>query len=143
MYTYTMKKKNPTHRGIENKPYIEAMRELRRSNAATTHDNRPNRLRTRKAIKAQAIRENEQFDVGGLGYNSNTNKGQEMLSYGQLTDLVLETYSQVYPTLYATDGTREAQVDIGKIFYNLADDDLILLVEKAVREYADSKGVTV
>jgi hypothetical protein len=66
-----------------------------------------------------------------------------MLSYGQLTDLVLETYSQVYPTLYATDGTREAQVDIGKIFYNLADDDLILLVEKAVREYAESKGVTV
>ena len=66
-----------------------------------------------------------------------------MLSYGQLTDLVLETYSQVYPTLYATDGTREAQVDIGKIFYNLADDDLILLVEKAVREYAESKGITV
>jgi hypothetical protein len=66
-----------------------------------------------------------------------------MLSYGQLTDLVLETYSQVYPTLYATDGTREAQVDIGKIFYNLANDDLIILVEKAVREYAESKGITV
>ena len=59
MYNKTMKKKNPTHKGIENKPYIEAMRELRRSNAATTHDNRPNRLRTRKAIKTQAIRENE------------------------------------------------------------------------------------
>ena len=59
MYTYTMKKKNPTHRGIENKPYIEAMREIRRSNASGTHDNRPNRLRTRKAIKTQAIKENE------------------------------------------------------------------------------------
>ena len=77
MYNKTMKKKNPTHKGIENKPYIEAMRELRRSNAATTHDNRPNRLRTRKAIKTQAIRENEQFDVGGLGYNSNTNKEKD------------------------------------------------------------------
>jgi hypothetical protein len=66
-----------------------------------------------------------------------------MLSYGQLTDLVLETYSQVYPTLYATDGTREAQVDIGKIFYNLADDELIAQVEQAVRKYAESKGITV
>ena len=55
MYNKTMKKKN--HKGIENKPYIEAMRELRKSNAATTHDNRPNRLRTRKAIKTQAIKE--------------------------------------------------------------------------------------
>jgi hypothetical protein len=54
-----MKKKNPSHKGIENKPYIEAMRELRRSNAATTHDNRPNRLRTRKAIKTQAIKEQD------------------------------------------------------------------------------------
>ena len=59
MYTNTMKKKNPSHKGIENKPYIEAMRELRRSSAAGTHDNRPNRLRTRKAIQTQAIRENE------------------------------------------------------------------------------------
>jgi hypothetical protein len=54
-----MKKKNTTHKGIENKPYIEAMREIRRSNASGTHDNRPNRLRTRKAIKTQAIREHE------------------------------------------------------------------------------------
>jgi hypothetical protein len=54
-----MKKKNPTHKGIENKPYIEAMREIRKSNAAGTHDNRPNRLRTRKAIKSQAIKEQE------------------------------------------------------------------------------------
>ena len=41
MYNKTMKKKNPTHKGIENKPYIEAMREIRRSSAAGTHDNRP------------------------------------------------------------------------------------------------------
>ena len=55
MYNKTMKKRK--HKGIENKPYIEAMRQLRQSNAATTHDNRPNRLRTRKAIKLNAIRE--------------------------------------------------------------------------------------
>jgi len=55
MYTYPMKKRK--HKGIENKPYIEAMRELRKSNASGTHDNRPNRLRTRKAIKANAIKE--------------------------------------------------------------------------------------
>ncbi len=59
MYNNTMKKKNPTHKGIENKPYIEAMREIRKSNASGTHDNRPNRLRTRKAIKTRAIREFE------------------------------------------------------------------------------------
>jgi len=41
----------------ENKAYIEAMREIRRSNKAGTHDNRPNRLRTRKAILANAIKE--------------------------------------------------------------------------------------
>ena len=57
MYNKTMKKKNPTHKGIENKPYIEAMRELRRSNAATTHDNRPNRERTRSTVKNKAIKE--------------------------------------------------------------------------------------
>lgn len=57
MYNKTMKKKNPTHKGIENKPYIEAMRELRRSNAATTHDNRPNRERTRATVKNKAIKE--------------------------------------------------------------------------------------
>jgi hypothetical protein len=52
-----MKKKNPTHKGIENKPYIEAMREIRKSNAAQPHDNRPNRERTRSTIKAKAIKE--------------------------------------------------------------------------------------
>ena len=55
MYNKTMKKRK--HKGIENKAYIEAMRELRKSNASGTHDNRPNRLRTRKAIKANAIKE--------------------------------------------------------------------------------------
>jgi hypothetical protein len=55
MYNRTMKKRK--HKGVENKPYIEAMRELRKSNAATTHDNRPNRLRTRKAIIKHAISE--------------------------------------------------------------------------------------
>lgn len=59
MYNKTMKKKNPTHKGIENKPYIEAMREIRKSNAAQPHDNRPNRERTRSNVKAKAIREFE------------------------------------------------------------------------------------
>jgi hypothetical protein len=44
-------------KGIENKAYIHAMRELRKSNAATTHDNRPKRLRTRANIRQQAIKE--------------------------------------------------------------------------------------
>jgi hypothetical protein len=57
MYNKTMKKKNPTHKGIENKPYIEAMREIRRSSAAGTHDNRPNRERTRATVKNKAIKE--------------------------------------------------------------------------------------
>ena len=57
MYNKTMKKKNPTHKGIENKPYIEAMREIRKSNAAQPHDNRPNRQRTRATVKNQAIKE--------------------------------------------------------------------------------------
>ena len=55
MYNNTMKKKN--HKGIENKPYIEAMREIRKSNASGTHDNRPNRQRTRATVKNQAIKE--------------------------------------------------------------------------------------
>ena len=41
----------------ENKPYIEAMRELRRSNKAGTHDNRPKRQRTRQAVVKFAIKE--------------------------------------------------------------------------------------
>lgn len=49
--------KNKKPKGIENKPYIEAMREIRRSNAAGTHDNRPNRQRTRAAAKTFALKE--------------------------------------------------------------------------------------
>lgn len=46
------------HKGNENKPYIEAMREIRRSNKAGTHaDRRNRRARTRKAMKDKAIRE--------------------------------------------------------------------------------------
>ena len=42
---------------IQNTAYIVAMRELRKSNASGTHDNRPNRQRTRSAIKTNAIKE--------------------------------------------------------------------------------------
>ncbi len=66
-----------------------------------------------------------------------------MLSFGQLTELTLKVYSQVFPSLYEVNGTKEAEADLGKIFYNLADDDLILLVEKAVRQYAESKGIDI
>ncbi|MBT1162778.1 hypothetical protein [Bifidobacterium sp. SO1] len=38
-----------------NPAYIEAMRGLRRSNAATPHDPRPNRQRTRMDRKRNAI----------------------------------------------------------------------------------------
>lgn len=44
-------------KGTENKAYIEGMRELRRSNAAGTHDNRPNRQRTRATAKRAAIKQ--------------------------------------------------------------------------------------
>ena len=44
---------------IENKPYIEAMREIRKSNATVPHDNRPNRERTRATAKAKAIKESQ------------------------------------------------------------------------------------
>lgn len=44
-------------RGVENKGYIEGMRELRRSNAAGTHDSRPNRQRSRQDSKRSAIRD--------------------------------------------------------------------------------------
>jgi len=50
-------KKKPAPKKIQNTAYIVAMRGLRSSNAATTHDNRPNRQRTRSAIKQVAIRE--------------------------------------------------------------------------------------
>ena len=49
------------HKGNENKPYIEAMREIRRSNKAGTHaDKRAKRARTRKANKDKALREEQE-----------------------------------------------------------------------------------
>ena len=42
---------------IQNTAYIEAMREIRRSNKAGTHDNRPNRQRTRATVLRSAIKE--------------------------------------------------------------------------------------
>lgn len=43
-------------KGVENKPYIEGMREIRRSNAAGSHDSRPPRQRTRSTAKRQAVK---------------------------------------------------------------------------------------
>lgn len=43
------------HRGTENKPYIEGMRLLRRSNAAQPHDPRPARERSRNDARRRAI----------------------------------------------------------------------------------------
>jgi hypothetical protein len=49
------------HKKNENKPYIEAMREIRRSNKAGTHqDRRDKRARTRSAKLNNAIKENEE-----------------------------------------------------------------------------------
>jgi hypothetical protein len=48
------------HKSNENKPYIEAMREIRRSNKAGTHqDRRDKRCRTRSAKLKKAIEENK------------------------------------------------------------------------------------
>jgi hypothetical protein len=45
-------------KGNENKPYIEGMREIRKSNKAGAHaDKREKRSRTRKSKKDKAIRE--------------------------------------------------------------------------------------
>lgn len=50
------KKSNSKSRGVENKPYIEGMREIRKSNAAGTHaDRRDRRARTRSASKRKDI----------------------------------------------------------------------------------------
>jgi hypothetical protein len=50
-------------KGIENKAYIEAMREIRRSNKAGTHqDKREKRARTRKAKLEKALREEKEND---------------------------------------------------------------------------------
>lgn len=48
-----------SYRPVENKPYIEAMRLIRRSNAATAHDNRPSRERTRSTSKGADIRQSK------------------------------------------------------------------------------------
>lgn len=49
------------HKGNENKPYIEAMREIRRSNKAGTHaDKRAKRARTRQSSKYKAIKDGEE-----------------------------------------------------------------------------------
>jgi len=48
------------HKGNENKPYIEAMRQIRRSNASGTHaDKREKRCRTRSAKLKKAIEESK------------------------------------------------------------------------------------
>jgi hypothetical protein len=52
-----MATKTVKFKGIENKAYIEGMREIRRSNAAGSHDSRPNRQRTRSTAKRQAIKQ--------------------------------------------------------------------------------------
>lgn len=41
---------------IENPELAKAMRNLRRSSAASPHDNRPRRLRTRSAVNRHEIR---------------------------------------------------------------------------------------
>ena len=51
-----MAAKTAKFKGVENKPYIEGMREIRRSNAAGSHDSRPPRQRTRTTAKRQAIK---------------------------------------------------------------------------------------
>jgi hypothetical protein len=49
------------NKGNENKPYIEAMREIRRSNATTPHeDSRTKRSRTRQASKDKDINESKE-----------------------------------------------------------------------------------
>jgi len=49
------------HKGNENKPYIEAMREIRKSNKAGTHqDKREKRNRTRQSQVYKATKEGEE-----------------------------------------------------------------------------------
>jgi len=50
-------------KGNENKPYIEAMREIRRSSSTTPHeDSRTKRARTRKASKEKSINESKESE---------------------------------------------------------------------------------
>lgn len=55
-----MGKKTQKHRGVENHKYAVEMHGLRSSNAAGTHDARPNRQRTRSTAKRAAIRSSDQ-----------------------------------------------------------------------------------
>ena len=60
----TQKPKKP-EKGFKtaNPKYIEGMREIRRSNAAGTHDNRPNRERSRKdALQASIKRSRDESE---------------------------------------------------------------------------------
>jgi len=50
------KPKEPKYKGHANPELAAAMRELRRSNAAGTHDSRPNRERARGQAKRADIR---------------------------------------------------------------------------------------
>lgn len=43
-------------KGVENKAYIEGMREIRKSNASGSHDSRPPRQRTRSTAKREAVK---------------------------------------------------------------------------------------
>jgi len=52
-----MKAKTKKYQATANPAYIQAMREIRKSNASGTHDNRPNRQRTRATAKAKAIQD--------------------------------------------------------------------------------------
>jgi hypothetical protein len=55
-----MDKNNRKHTPVANPEYAQAMRELRRSGAAGTHDNRPKRERSRQDSKRAAIRRDSQ-----------------------------------------------------------------------------------
>lgn len=56
VYNINMKQAVKVHK-VANTAYIVGMREIRKSNASGVHDNRPNRLRTRKAVKNHSIKE--------------------------------------------------------------------------------------
>jgi hypothetical protein len=51
--------KQKKFKGVANPEYIAGMRELRKGNAAGSHDNRPKRERTRSALKRAEIKREE------------------------------------------------------------------------------------
>ena len=54
--------KSEKHKGIENPKYAREIAELRRSNAAGTHeDKRTKRARTRSSSEAKAIKDSKNF----------------------------------------------------------------------------------